>query len=469
MGVGDQAQHRFVDDAAAERIATGASQLSIELVDVAGGFEQVSAAVQAQAEVFEALAEGGKDLAERNAAIVRAVEDSRTVAHKAREDLISSRQDADRSIAAINQLIDAVGRISQQVEGLATALHKVGQVAHGIDRIAKQTNLLALNATIEAARAGEAGRGFAVVAGEVKALAKQTSTATQEIEETLSALERQTADLVRMGRSSAEVAEEVRTGTVGIGRALETMGRAIGEVDDGAGAIAASANAIAKHTSTFQEQLDQLARGVSDSASTLTTTRNRLNGMIGQSQDLIGDTVLLGAETPDTKVSRVALATSQAIAAAFEQALADGRISQAALFDADYQPIAGTDPKQVTTRFLDLCDQVLPGIQEPVLTQNPSLRYCIACDRNGYVPTHNLSVSKPQRPNDPVWNQANCRNRRIFADRVGLSAGQSTRDFLVQTYRRDMGGGSFITMKDVSVPIVVGGRHWGGLRLGYTA
>ena len=462
------APNHVPDSAAAERIATGASQLSIELVDVAGGFEQVAAAVQAQAEVFEALTEGGKDLADRNAAIVRAVEDSRAVAHKAREDLIASRQEADRSIHAINQLIDAVGRISQQVEGLAVALHKVGQVAQGIDRIAKQTNLLALNATIEAARAGDAGRGFAVVAGEVKALAKQTSTATQEIEETLSALERQTADLVRMGRSSAEVAEDVRSGTVGIGRALETMGRAIGEVDDGAGAIAASANAIAKHTNTFQEQLDQLARGVSDSASTLTTTRNRLNGMIGQSQDLIGHTVMLGTETADTKVSRIATATAAAIAAAFEQALVDRTISEAALFDADYQPIVGTDPPQVATRFLELCDRVLPGIQEPVLSENPNLRYCIACDLNGYVPTHNLSVSKPQRPNDPVWNQANSRNRRIFNDRVGLAAGQSTRTFLVQTYRRDMGGGTHITMKDVSVPITVAGRHWGGLRIGYT-
>jgi methyl-accepting chemotaxis protein len=87
-------------------------------------------------------------------------------------------------------------------------------------------------------------------------------------------------------------------------------------------------------------------------------------------------------------------------------------------------------------------------------------------DRNGYLPTHNRKFSKPQGA-DPVWNAANCRNRRIFNDRTGLAAGRNTRRFLLQTYRRDMGGGNFVLMKDLSAPIFVRGRHWGGLRLGY--
>jgi methyl-accepting chemotaxis protein len=63
------------------------------------------------------------------------------------------------------------------------------------------------------------------------------------------------------------------------------------------------------------------------------------------------------------------------------------------------------------------------------------------------------------------WNTANSRNRRIFNDRTGLGAGRNTQPFLVQTYRRDMGGGTFIIMKDISAPIFVNGRHWGGVRL----
>ena len=101
-----------------------------------------------------------------------------------------------------------------------------------------------------------------------------------------------------------------------------------------------------------------------------------------------------------------------------------------------------------------------------MLAFDPRVVFCAAVDRNGYLPTHNAKFSQPQG-RDPAWNMANSRNRRIFDDRVGLSAGRSTQPFLVQTYRRDMGNGKFAMMKDVSAPISVRGRHWGGLRLAY--
>ena len=109
-----------------------------------------------------------------------------------------------------------------------------------------------------------------------------------------------------------------------------------------------------------------------------------------------------------------------------------------------------------------------PLFVEAALEADPRMVFCAAVDRNGYLPTHNHKYSHPQGP-DPVWNSANCRNRRIFNDRTGLSAGRSTRPFLLQTYRRDMGGGHFVLMKDVSAPIMVHGRHWGGLRIGFKA
>ena len=75
-----------------------------------------------------------------------------------------------------------------EIDALRGQIERVAGVAQQINAIARQTNLLALNATIEAARAGEAGRGFSVVAGEVKALALQTSTATEEIAEIVNTL-----------------------------------------------------------------------------------------------------------------------------------------------------------------------------------------------------------------------------------------------------------------------------------------
>jgi methyl-accepting chemotaxis protein len=143
-----------------------------------------------------------------------------------------------------------------------------------------------------------------------------------------------------------------------------------------------------------------------------------------------------------------------------------GRITVSDLFDDQYKPIAGSNPQQFMTRFVTLTDHLLPGIQEPMLQFSDKIAFCAAVDRNGFLPTHNNRFSQPQG-SDPAWNNANCRNRRIFNDRTGLAAGRNTKPFLLQTYRRDMGGGNFVMMKDVSAPIMVQGRHWGGLRIGY--
>jgi methyl-accepting chemotaxis protein len=113
-----------------------------------------------------------------------------------------------------------------------------------------------------------------------------------------------------------------------------------------------------------------------------------------------------------------------------------------------------------------LTDEVLPAIQEPLLKFDERVVFCACVDVNGFLPTHNLKFGQPQG-SDPVWNAANCRNRRMFNDRVGLAAGQNTESFLLQTYRRDMGGGNFVMMKDVSAPVFVAGKHWGGVRLAY--
>ena len=85
--------------------------------------------------------------------------------------------------------------------------------------------------------------------------------------------------------------------------------------------------------------------------------------------------------------------------------------------------------------------------------------------RTGLIARHNRQSKQVQRPGDVVWNAAHCRNRRIFNDRKGLAAVRNQRPFLLQTCRRDMGGGVFVLLKGASAPIQVMGRHWGGLRL----
>jgi methyl-accepting chemotaxis protein len=151
----------------------------------------------------------------------------------------------------------------------------------------------------------------------------------------------------------------------------------------------------------------------------------------------------------------------------FEQAVAGGAIPINAMFDTDYVEIPGTNPMQHRTRILDWADRALPPFQEAFFAKDPRMVFCVAIDRNGYLPVHNKIYSHPQRPGDTAWNTANSRNRRIFNDAAGLAAGRNQRTYLIQSYARDMGGGKTVMMREIDVPIRVKGRHWGGFRTAY--
>jgi methyl-accepting chemotaxis protein len=177
--------------------------------------------------------------------------------------------------------------------------------------------------------------------------------------------------------------------------------------------------------------------------------------------------LLTGTEAEYRPLITAAQNAARQVEFVLEQAVADGRLSREQLFDTNYRPIAGTDPAQYETDYLKVFEDLLPAIQEPLLVSDTSMVFCLAIDRNGYIPVHNRKCSQPQRPGDTVWNTANSRNKRIFDDRAGITAGRSTRPFVVQSYARDMGGGVTVMMREVDAPIRLFGRHWGGFRTAY--
>ncbi len=149
------------------------------------------------------------------------------------------------------------------------------------------------------------------------------------------------------------------------------------------------------------------------------------------------------------------------------QALQAERLSFEDLFDFNYVPVSGTDPQQYTTQFLEFTDDVLAPMQDAARAADKRIRFCVAIDRNGYIGTHNSEYSKPQKPDDPVWNVAHSRNRRIFDDKAGMLAARNAQPHFIQTYARDMGGGTLDLMKEVDVPIQVKDRAWGNMRLAW--
>ncbi|ACL61472.1 methyl-accepting chemotaxis protein [Methylobacterium nodulans] len=152
------------------------------------------------------------------------------------------------------------------------------------------------------------------------------------------------------------------------------------------------------------------------------------------------------------------------VARALEGALAAGRLTRDALFGTAYAPEPGSDPPRFLSPAGPVLEEILPPLLEPLLLADERLVFCIAVDRNGYAPVHNRRFAQAPRPDDPAWTARHSRHRRFHDDAVGLAAARSMRAFLVQLVP-DEGRGT--PLREVSAPIRVHGRHWGGMRMAY--
>ncbi|SUB00378.1 Methyl-accepting chemotaxis protein 4 [Pannonibacter phragmitetus] len=197
---------------------------------------------------------------------------------------------------------------------------------------------------------------------------------------------------------------------------------------------------------------------------------NGLHCQFSRMDDMTGaalDKLIHGIQARNATAVNRAQEGAARISEAMQKLVDNGRLTRDALFDTDYKIIQGSNPVQYSNRALAQLEQILPQIQDAILAQDTAMTFCVAIDRNGYLPVHNKAYSHPQRPDDPVWNAANCRNKRIFDDRAGLSAARNTRPVLVQSYARDMGNGNVVWLQEVDAPITVCGIHWGGFRTAY--
>jgi len=213
--------------------------------------------------------------------------------------------------AAVRQLSGSVREISQRVgesaeiakgaveqarqtndtvDGLKKAAQHVGEIVGLIDDIASQTNLLALNATIEAARAGNAGKGFAVVAAEVKALANQTASATEDIRRQIETMQRMTtgavgaidtisATIVRMNEISASVSRAIGDQ----GSAVDEMARNAQEAADATSQVSDNISGV----SAASNRTGQAAGQVLMSSSDMAKLAERLKDEVSQFLDTV--------------------------------------------------------------------------------------------------------------------------------------------------------------------------------------
>ena len=384
-------------------------------------------------------------------------------AARASRDASCEGQAAVRStIQRIHGVRDETAHSARSLLALQGRSEEIQDITKIIGQVAGQTNLLALNAAIEAARAGEHGRGFAVVADEVRQLASKTTAATREIGDKLNAIYEEINQAAAKMEQLVAVVEGVVEDTEQVGGTLENIHSLSQQSKAEISQIVA---AVQSHVASIGEISGALAEVETALGVTETEVQQVSEGALYLADTAEAEYDLVARFELDTvhdRVRHLAQQTAARIAEVFEAAIASGRVSLDDLMDRDHRPIAGTRPQKFSTRFDRFTDEVLPAIQEPVLKANPFILYAGAVDNEGYFPTHNKRYSQPLT-GDFDKDLANNRTKRIFSDRTGSRCGSNTEPFLLQTYKRDTGE----IMHDMSAPIRVRGRHWGGFRIGY--
>ena len=189
------------------------------------------------------------------------------------------------SVAAVKHTVAEVERAETTSGLLAEANTKIGAIIQLIQNIASQINLLALNATIESARAGDAGKGFAVVANEVKNLANQTSTATEEISQQIEQIQQVSQQVINVFAHIKSSIAQVDDYSSGVAAAAEEQTAATGEISS---SMALASNGTTQISRDIVDVMDSsneasvAASEVLEAARMLSEEAERLNAEVSK-------------------------------------------------------------------------------------------------------------------------------------------------------------------------------------------
>jgi len=453
------------------KVIFNSTQVGVSAEALEGMASQVTSGSNSQRDAAEAASQATEEMI---ANIQNIADNAQLAADNAEKSRELSNDGAEKAQFAANE----IQRIAQAFEDSAASIKLLGErtqlingIASSISNIANQTNLLALNAAIEAARAGESGRGFAVVADEVRKLAEHTSLATKEISTVISSIQEDTATAINQVQSGTALAHNGTGLARNVADTLNLINQSSQMVLEKSSFIAGAiteqtiaSSLVGKKMLNILELAESNSGIVQNVLGQSTHLRNlAINLKEIESVFKLGELGKMGLET-HARTPAVVQAAAREIEKVLENAIASKRISESDLFDEKYERIADVEPPKYHTRFDKLTDELFPKIQEAILDQHPEFVYAGAVDRNGYFPTHNKKFSAAPTGNLKI-DTLHSRSKRIFNDPVGKRCGNHNLPFLLQTYRRDTGE----VMHDVSTPIMVRGKQWGGFRIGYKA
>ncbi|MGY3618382.1 methyl-accepting chemotaxis protein [Bradyrhizobium sp. USDA 10063] len=241
-----------------EQTSQTVMRLSKNAKDSAAGTERMDSAASSVSENIQTVAAASQELAASINEIGRQIHLTRDIAQETRV----RSSETERRVAALSDSVETIGTIIEI-----------------INSIAEQTNLLALNATIEAARAGEAGRGFSVVASEVKALASQTTKATEDISRNI--------EMVRAATTAAvDAVRAISTSINGLDESAGTIAAAVEEQNAATSEISRNTTVTAEQTVAITRTIAEVARSVNGTDRSAREVEQHSAAMRGRFEDM---------------------------------------------------------------------------------------------------------------------------------------------------------------------------------------
>jgi methyl-accepting chemotaxis protein len=365
------------------------------------------------------------------------------------ESVAQKVESINKTVASFGDTIDELNRNSASIMDIIAVINDMSD----------QTNLLSLNATIEAARAGEHGKGFAVVAEEVRNLAKQIKPATEDISQKINNMIA-TVDKTKT-ESNTIIASSMEVNST-INETATNFKSMIGDFEE------------------TNEQLLKIAASIEE----LSLTNNEVNEKVASINTLSTDVFT------DMKASSKTVTELMEITEKIQETVAQYRTGRGNLdqiipmvrrhrdhvqeslhmlskkginvFDENYRPVPNTNPQKHSTAYGDALVREVQDYVDKAMKEIPGCIYSIPVDRKGFVSVHHSHVSKPVTGNYDVDLLQSRNMRFFFTTQCDIRRATSTAPILLQTYMRDTGE----IMNDLSMPITVNGRHWGGFIVG---
>ncbi len=398
--------------------------------------------------------------------VVKTTDNASNLAQDAKHKLESGNATIETALTSFDDVTKLIDRLSHQIESLTGAMNEVTQVTSSIDQIAKTTNMLALNATIEAEKAGAVGATFAVVASEVKKLSNDTRLAADKITQTVSNLSDETVSFISDLKSGVKHNKEAQLQLNDLKSVVTDVASIIIHVEAQNATIAKTTGALYETENRNSIVRKEVVADSENIHNNLSEVHERIGSLEEKSNEMFDIFVKSGLSPQDSSYVEKSIDCRNKIRDLTEDAIANGGITIADIFDLDYKKVQGTNPQLYRTRLSDWSDANWRPIYDQEIDSDTAIVSLVCSSQTGFLPTHKSVFSR--MPTGEIKHDTQyCRNGRIIDHPPEYHIKRSDAEYTMSVYRQEGNGDTYMIVRNIYVPLFIQGRRWGDVELAY--